>query len=200
MENKYLLMTILPTIGGFLGGYLSSYLKKKGENLATKEDISKITKKVEEVKISFSKDLKIFDNKLGKIAKAEDKEIQIILKFIGQIQNFQKIISKFKYKGDFLIHAQTNEPDNTEYIGKLESEIKILRDNYRNNLVDLLSFYDACRIPYIGDMASKMSELTGKVDDFHKTNDYSNLTNECDSIKKTLYNKITSLEKNEEKN
>ena len=34
--------------------YLPSYLSKKGENLATKEDIAGITKKIEEVKIEFA--------------------------------------------------------------------------------------------------------------------------------------------------
>lgn len=34
--------------------YLPSYLSKKGENLATKEDIADITKKIEEVKIEFA--------------------------------------------------------------------------------------------------------------------------------------------------
>lgn len=38
----------------FLRGYLPSYLNKKGENLATKEDVSKITEKIEEVKLDFS--------------------------------------------------------------------------------------------------------------------------------------------------
>lgn len=35
--------------------YLPAYLNKKGENLATKEDVAGITKKIEEVKIEFAK-------------------------------------------------------------------------------------------------------------------------------------------------
>jgi hypothetical protein len=34
--------------------YLFSYFNQKGENLATKEDVSEITKKIEEVKFEFS--------------------------------------------------------------------------------------------------------------------------------------------------
>ena len=50
---------IVAVIVGFLvREYMPSYLRKKGENLATKEDIEEITKKIESVKatISFEKE------------------------------------------------------------------------------------------------------------------------------------------------
>jgi len=37
-----------------LRAYLPSYFKKKGENLATKEDIAEITKQIEQVKMEFT--------------------------------------------------------------------------------------------------------------------------------------------------
>ena len=40
--------------------YLPSYMKKKGENLATKEDIAEITKKTEEVQKDFKEQLELF--------------------------------------------------------------------------------------------------------------------------------------------
>ena len=46
--------------------FLSSYFKKKGENLATKEDISEITDKVENVKTSYATSLEKFKSELTK--------------------------------------------------------------------------------------------------------------------------------------
>ena len=39
----------------FLAAYLGSYIRRKGENLATKEDIAEITRKQEEVRDEFQK-------------------------------------------------------------------------------------------------------------------------------------------------
>lgn len=43
--------------GLILGNFLPKYLSKKGENLATKEDISEITDKIESVKHEYANDL-----------------------------------------------------------------------------------------------------------------------------------------------
>ena len=49
----YLLIFIVAAVGAFLG----SYLKKKAENVATKEDIEQITKKVEDIRTQYSQQL-----------------------------------------------------------------------------------------------------------------------------------------------
>ena len=49
----YILIPLLSLLFGYLGVFFKSYSKKKGENLATKEDIAEITKKIEEVKNQF---------------------------------------------------------------------------------------------------------------------------------------------------
>ena len=41
------LVFILAVIGGWFGAYIGSYMKKKGENLATHEDLDKIVKQIE---------------------------------------------------------------------------------------------------------------------------------------------------------
>lgn len=45
---------IIFIVGLISGHFLPAYFSKKGQNLATKEDISEITKKIEEVRIEFS--------------------------------------------------------------------------------------------------------------------------------------------------
>ncbi len=51
MEIMNFLWLIIGFLFGFIvNNYLPAYFSKKGENLATKEDIANITKQVEEVK------------------------------------------------------------------------------------------------------------------------------------------------------
>lgn len=57
----YLLVLILAGIGSFLG----SYLRKKADNLATKEDISQITSQVESIKLDYSKNLEALKAVIG---------------------------------------------------------------------------------------------------------------------------------------
>jgi hypothetical protein len=51
-------------LGLFIKSYLPTYIAAKGKNLATKEDIQEITKKTEEVKSLFQKELAVFSNDL----------------------------------------------------------------------------------------------------------------------------------------
>ena len=52
----YLLILAISAIGAFLG----SYLRKKAENVATKEDIEEITKKIEVVRSQYNEQLESF--------------------------------------------------------------------------------------------------------------------------------------------
>lgn len=49
----YFLIILLSAIGAFLG----SYLRKKAENVATKEDIENITEKIEKIRSQYSEQL-----------------------------------------------------------------------------------------------------------------------------------------------
>ncbi len=51
----YVLIIVFSATGGFLG----AYLKKKAENLATKEDIEDITQKIENIRTEYSKQLEL---------------------------------------------------------------------------------------------------------------------------------------------
>ena len=78
------LVTFLVT--WFVRSYFESYLRKKGENLATKEDIADITRKVEEIKSEVSVKPELLKWQLGKKATihklAAEKEFEA-LKEIG---------------------------------------------------------------------------------------------------------------------
>lgn len=49
-----------------LAAYLGAYLKKKGENLATKEDIAELTRKVESVRTEYLKQLEDYKTELAR--------------------------------------------------------------------------------------------------------------------------------------
>ncbi|QDP41973.1 hypothetical protein [Radiobacillus deserti] len=51
--------------GLFIKSYLPSYMKEKGKNLATKEDVKDITKRTEEVKLEFQKEMANFTTYLS---------------------------------------------------------------------------------------------------------------------------------------
>src|SRR5690242_3526662 len=58
---EYLLVALLSLIGGWFGGFFGAYLKKKGENLATHEDIDKVVDQVKAV----TEATKTIENKLS---------------------------------------------------------------------------------------------------------------------------------------
>lgn len=51
-------------LGLFTKSYLPSYMEKKGENLATKEDVKEITRKTEEVQQEFRQEMARFSQDL----------------------------------------------------------------------------------------------------------------------------------------
>jgi len=56
---------VLTLFALFMRSFLPSYMGKKGENLATKEDVAEITRKTEEVTTSFQRELAVFTNELS---------------------------------------------------------------------------------------------------------------------------------------
>jgi len=62
----YWLQFVLFAIISGLVQYIISYFKEKGKNLATKEDIGKITQEIESVKSSYSSSLELFKINLQK--------------------------------------------------------------------------------------------------------------------------------------
>ena len=70
MDAVILTLQIFTSIGIFIAGlflrkYLPTYLSKKGENLATKEDIAEITQRIESVKNSYASQLERFRSALS---------------------------------------------------------------------------------------------------------------------------------------
>ena len=67
LEMLPVLLDILIIVAIFLGGlftkhYLPTYMEKKGENLATKEDVKEITKLTEQVQKEFNEAFELFSS------------------------------------------------------------------------------------------------------------------------------------------
>lgn len=84
----YVLALLLPFVGSFLG----SYARKKGENVATKEDVEEITQRIESVKTSHTKEIEQFRSDVLKQKEREkqyyEKKEELLLGFYDQITTF----------------------------------------------------------------------------------------------------------------
>jgi hypothetical protein len=129
---EYLINFALFTLAFLIAKFLPSYLTKKGENLATKEDIGKITHEIETVKNVF-KD----QRDLSKTEK------EFYLNMIEKIYQFSSEIKKYEFENnrlatneDFLQDADLKnklfefKDSASEFIGK--SFVFLKEENYLN--------------------------------------------------------------------
>ena len=109
LTTMEILLWIVTVIAAwFIGRYFPSYMKKKAENLATKEDIGKITKEIETVRSS----LEIVRD--AHVALINERK-EVLIKFYDQVTSFLYELlvvdfgdfpmdegqSLFKYQNDF---------------------------------------------------------------------------------------------------
>ena len=86
--------------------YLPAYLKKKGENLATKEDIREITEKIEAVKSSFT----YANQKAENLATKEDvREITDRIESVKADYGSRLQIQQIRYENEFKILLELAE-------------------------------------------------------------------------------------------
>lgn len=120
INNNWWLLLILIAAG--IGAFIGAYLKKKGENLATKEDIGEITKKIEAIRSEYNAQLESHKASLElsnqlKLA-ALDKRLQkhqeaytLWRKLLFNLRREEKI-------GAIIGECQTWWDENCLYLGK----------------------------------------------------------------------------------
>jgi len=105
------LMTAIVTLAG---QYFVSYLRKKGENLATKEDIGRLTEIVENVKSQFAVDLEFIRFNLGNKSTiqrlAAEKEFGALSEIAGCLFQIQSATERLRPK-----MLESNEPLEERY-------------------------------------------------------------------------------------
>ena len=98
LSIKMLELLLAVLIGLIIGYFLPSYAKKKGENLATKEDIAEITSKIESVKFDFQHNLEKERSQLQVIVATEKAFKENALEAIKDIDNLLVRISIYSWQ------------------------------------------------------------------------------------------------------
>jgi len=136
-----LLDIIIISIINAIVAYVSIYLKTKGKNLATKEDIGKITDEIEKVKNLYNRNLSEYNVRLEKFKKVQEIRIDIF----ERITKFKLMVLKFadleKFKPDEL-------PVQYELDEKISGDLSIIVRNllaHKVFLVDCLDEIDALK-------------------------------------------------------
>jgi hypothetical protein len=108
----YLKFGVVQVIVTFCAAYFASYIREKGKNLATREDIQKITDKVESVKVVYAKELEVlkaeysahlkyFESQLSRKLHVDgtrfEKEFQVIQSVWTALIDFQRAANHLRY-------------------------------------------------------------------------------------------------------
>jgi len=125
-------------VGLLIYKYLPSYFTEKGKNLATKEDIGDITRKVEEVKTEF---IKVSSEHQIRFSKLHEKRAEIIAELYRRLNNFHWAVCAF------LRDFHTTKNDKKEF-KKLDDKSYEFTDYFHNH-----------RIYFNENICSKINEL-----------------------------------------
>jgi len=103
-----------------IGAGLGAFIRKKGDNLATKQDIGDITRKVEEVKAEF---VKISSEHQIRFSKLHEKRAEVIAELYSRLYDYYWAVCAF------LKDHQTTSPDEKE-IKKIDDKSYIFSDYF----------------------------------------------------------------------
>ncbi len=78
-------MLIIPICG--IASYFGAYLKKRGENLATKEDLREVTNAVKQIEAAYAREIESHKIDLLKSKTLYEERLKAYSKFIGLIYN-----------------------------------------------------------------------------------------------------------------
>ncbi|MFA4820538.1 MAG: hypothetical protein WC613_06300 [Candidatus Aenigmatarchaeota archaeon] len=121
-----------------IGLGLGAYIRKKGDNLATKEDIGDITRKVEEVKAEF---IKVSYEHQIRFSKLHDNRAEVIAELYSRLYDYYWAVCAF------LRDFHKTKPD--------EKEFKKLDDKS----YEFSDYFHKHRIYFDEDLCSKIDEL-----------------------------------------
>jgi len=97
-------------VGWLIKFYLPGYMGEKGKNLATKEDIAEITKKIEQVKVEYAKQLELYKSGIWKtqqrylqMQEVEKLKVEAFKKAVVNVAKITDIINIYQ------IHSSNSE-------------------------------------------------------------------------------------------
>jgi hypothetical protein len=89
LGTLFLQAVTLLTIGWLVRRYFPSYFSEKGKNLATKEDIGRITAEVERVRLRYAEDLENVKNRLQERIELARHELSLALESSRRYENLR---------------------------------------------------------------------------------------------------------------
>lgn len=123
-------IVIAVILGLVIKSYLPSYFSKKGENLATKEDVKEITEKVEEIRVEYAKRQHVSE-------RAFDKEFDILSDIWVSLFELRNSVLSLRPILDTVDPKESEE----ERIGKRLSEFAKCYNNFAKVFVSNQPFY-----------------------------------------------------------
>jgi len=131
MDYVYFIIGLV--VGFIIGKFLPSYFSKKGENLATKEDIGKITSEIEKVKIMFKDQYELskterdfYENMTKTIYKFSAKIKKYEFENKSKLATKEIVLANEELKKDFFEFIDNA----SEFVGK--SYVFLKEENYQN--------------------------------------------------------------------
>jgi hypothetical protein len=112
----YLKFGVVQIVVTFAAVYLASYLKAKGKNLATSEDIDKITDKIESVKTEYAKELESLKSQLN--AKFHARTVRYEKEFESYKEIWDSIVELMDHI--FELHIAVSIPDRGSDLAKAD--------------------------------------------------------------------------------
>jgi len=162
-QNIEIILDILLIIIGLYLAFFKSYFQEKGKNLATLEDIGKITKIIESVKQDNNTQLELIKTELALVSKTQlviyDDERKAIIEFIGAITGF--------YESNINIPLESDTPEGFAY---MQERIRVLDNDYgkvqiaRSRL--LLFCFDGKILEAISPVLLALADINGQTQAF----------------------------------
>ena len=178
MLDNPLLTIILSLISAGGGAYLGSYLKKKGENLATHEDIDKLVDQVAAVTVATKTIESKISNDVWERQRKWDLKREALFELMKAITTLANALGKFDATFRALRDIAPHEPQNADLWAKRRSEA-IASYNSANT-----EFENATMLAYL----TCGSEISKVIDTMKLMND--------ESLRQLLKGDFTSYDKN----
>lgn len=127
----YTLLTMQPLVilgltslfSAFCGSYLGGYLKKKGENLATHEDVQRLVEQVSRV----TEATKQIEARINRSSRVYERQLVVLQKLYRDMVDAQALFMRMTSAG-----RMSGEITPVEYVPEVEKAMKEVREDYLN--------------------------------------------------------------------
>jgi hypothetical protein len=117
--------------------YLPSYFTEKGKNLATKEDMAKIEKEIQEVRSKYSKDLELLKSELTRRSYIHglryENEFKLLKQLWQKLVDLERAAILLRPEAEYADPSKSDQEKRMERLGRLYLAIKAFLDVVEKN-------------------------------------------------------------------